>query len=206
MEEAQTIISSLSALSYGGIFILFLLANAVIPFPEEVFIIALGYLGSLGTLNMFIAAPIAIAGLIISDIIIFTLIKRGNKFLMGIGKMILYDDDFTAHSDFFRNHIRKIIFFSRFVAGFRFIGPFTAGMLKIKTKTFILLDSLAIIILVPSLMFVGNYFQNKFVSIVNTSGIIKHWMFFLIIIIVFLILGRHLRRLVLKTFFPHKHK
>ena len=203
MDDAQIIISSLGALSYGGLFMFFLMINSLIPFPEEVFIIALGYLGSAGLMNMYIAGAIAIIGLFISDIVLFSLIKSGNRFLTGLGNRLL-GEDFTKDSRFFKNHIKKIVFFSRFFIGFRFLGPFIAGTLKLKLSTFIFYDGLALLIFVPTLIFIGNYFQNQFEAIVSGAGIVRHWILFLLLLVLFMYLSRYFRRNVLKKFFPLK--
>jgi len=205
MEEAEFIISSLSALSYGGIFVLFLFANIVIPFPEEIFIIAIGYLGSTGLMNPYIAGAIAILGLMTSDIIIFSLIKRGNKLLMRVGKFLL-GKSFVEDTVFFKNHVNKIIFFTRFIVSVRFLGLFIAGTLKVKHRTFITYDGIAILIFVPILIFIGDYFHKQFSAIVNGAGLVRYWILFLVLLVLFMYFSRFFRRALLKKFFSSNKK
>src|SRR3989344_441028 len=196
MSEMQSVIQSLGALPYGGIFVLFTVINALIPFPEELLIIGLGYLGQMGAINIFIATPLAILGLIISDVIIFSLIKSGNKYIIRLSNKLF--GNFDENQEFVDKHIRKIIFFSRFVFGFRFIGLFTAGFKKVSFRTFIFYELSAIIILVLSLVFIGVYFQSRFEKIFAGIETIRHIGFLAITTILILFLGRIIRRKILK--------
>lgn len=205
MDNPQIIVESLGALPYGGIFILFLLANIVIPFPEEVFIIAIGYIGSMGLINVYIAGALAICGLLTSDIIIFSLIRQGNKFLIRIGKFLL-GKSFTEDTAFFRNHVKKIIFFTRFIVSVRFLGLFIAGTLKVKRKIFIFYDGLAILIFVPILIFIGDYFHKQFSAIVSGVEIARYWILFLVLVVLFMYFSRYFRRMLLKKFFSPGNK
>ena len=48
MQEISIITESIGGLTYGGIFILALLPNLFIPVPEEIVLLAMGYLTGIG--------------------------------------------------------------------------------------------------------------------------------------------------------------
>lgn len=205
MEDAQIIVSSLGALSYGGLFLFFLMVNSLMPFPEEVFIIALGYLGSAGLMNMYIAGALAFIGLFISDVLLYSLIRGGNKFLVGWGKNLI-GENFFRHEVFLRKHLKKIVFLTRFFIGIRFLGPFIAGMLKMKRGAFIFYDGIALFIFISTLIFIGNYFHAQFTAIVGGLGILKNGIFFILVIFLFLYLSRYFRRNIIKKLLGHQYK
>jgi len=67
--ETSEIIRQVGALSYLGIFGISFLANVVVPVPEEVVILAIGYVVGAGTMNFWIVLPIVMAGMCFSDLI-----------------------------------------------------------------------------------------------------------------------------------------
>ena len=166
MSGTESLLIQLGALSYLGIFVVSLLANMFLPVPEEAILLSLGYLAGIGKLNALILMPIVISGLLISDIGIYYLSKKGNKLVEGIYKKF-FAKQVAKRIDWAKEHIDKVIFFSRFMIQLRFLGPFLAGHLKVKTKEFIKLDFVALFIYVPLYVFIGWFFQSKILDIVN---------------------------------------
>lgn len=205
MGETEIIINTLGALSYGGLFIFFLMVNSLMPFPEEVFILALGYIGSAGLVNMYLAGALAFIGLFISDIVLYSLIRGGNKFLVGWGKNLM-GEDFFRHEVFLRKHLKKIVFLTRFFIGIRFLGPFIAGTLKMKRSVFILYDGAALFIFILMLIFIGNYFHAQFEVIISGLNVLKFGIFFILIILFFLFISRYFRRNIIKKLLGHQYK
>ena len=70
--ETSEIIRQVGALSYLGIFGISFLANVVVPVPEEVVILAIGYVVGAETMNFWIVLPIVMAGMLLSDLIMFS--------------------------------------------------------------------------------------------------------------------------------------
>jgi len=60
-----------------------------------------------------------------------------------------------------KKNVRKIIFSARFLAGLRAPIFLSAGMLGVRTRTFVSLDFLGAIISVPTLTFLGYYFGDE---------------------------------------------
>lgn len=161
MTETQELVHHIGALSYLGIFGISLLANVVIPVPEEIVILVMGYLAGTGKIDPYTTIAIVIAGLFVSDMVMFELSRRGNKIVT-----FFYNKFFATRladkREWIETHIEKVVFTSRFLVQLRFLGPFIAGQTKeFKRRTFITYDLAALIVYVPFLIWAGGYFQNR---------------------------------------------
>lgn len=199
MTEPVEIIRQVSALSYAGIFGLSLLANVVIPVPEEASLLAIGYVVGVGKIDPFITTAVVMAGLLISDIIIFTLARHGNKPLL-----FIYNKFFAAtlrrSPEFIDTHLTKIIFFSRFLVQLRFLGPFLGGTKKVPYRTFLTYELAALFIYVPLFIAVGAYFRNRFEAILEGFGTVRNIFLIAIGFVVLLALIGFIRKLFLGNF------
>lgn len=174
MIEDGNIITELGALSYAGIWIVGLLSNMIIPVPEEVVLLALGYLAGTGSINIAIVIPLIISGLLLSDVIVYSLAKKGSSFITWIYTKFFSKYLKYKNQDWFDAHMGKIIFFSRFMIQLRFIGPFLAGQKKLPLRTFVKYDLLALVIYVPLYLFLGLFFHSRIKSIIDNVGVIKN--------------------------------
>lgn len=198
MEEPGIIIESINVigqLSYWGIFGLSLLANLVIPVPEEIFLLGIGYLsgGDAPVLNPYITAVIIIPGLLISDIFLYSLAKQGNKYV-AILERRLRNFKFTRDREFVERHILKIIFISRFVIQFRFVGPVLAGTTNISWKKFLLWDFLALCVYVPLVIATGIFFHARITQVINGIGVVKNYILLGVGLLIFIWLVKLIRR------------
>lgn len=194
-EEA---IKQLGTLSYGGIWIVSFLANIVIPIPEEIILLALGYLSGTGSINGYLVMPIVFSALIINDIILYSLSKRGSKFTN-----FLYKTFFAKRLEKKGNHwlemnLGNIVFLSRFLIQLRFIGPFLAGTRGMPIKKFILYDAAALLIYTPLFIGLGWYFHTRVMSIIKDVGVIKNIVLLVAGLIVTLVLAKLAYRTIFK--------
>ncbi len=195
--ETQVLLEQLGALSYVGIFGVSMLANVVIPVPEEIVLLALGYLAGTGAVNGFILLPIIMTGLLVSDVVMYTLSKRGNRFIMFFYRKF-FAQKVNRKQHWMKTHIEKVIFFSRFLVQLRFIGPFMAGHYRVPVKKFIKYDFAAIALYVPLFLFLGWYFHNRVQKIIENVHIIKN--------VVFLFFGVIILYLFLKSVYGYLSK
>lgn len=204
MEEASFIFAIADTWSYLGIFVLALIANSFPAIPEEVFILALGYLGATPAFNMYYIGIIAFLGLFISDCVIFYLARTGAKFYTKvISRLFGSSAEKVTQSSFAKRHIKKIIFLSRFVFQLRFIGPFLAGHYQVPWKTFLKYDIPALLLYVPLMLFIGSYFRDRVERIISGTGVIKNYILIFAAIILFIILVRSIRNGMLKSLMDH---
>lgn len=171
----------MGGLSYGGVFILALMSNMIIPVPEELVLLGMGYLTSIGIFKYHLVVVIFILGMLVSDYILYSLAKRGSKLTQKLQDR-LERRGILKNKEYLEKHINKIIFFSRFLVYLRFIGPVVSGILGIDRKKFLKYDFLALIIYVNIFLGLGNYFHKQ-ISFV-TAGVARFKNYFLIIVAV----------------------
>lgn len=172
-QELQTALSTVSGLSYLGIFGVSLLANMIVPVPEEVFLLALGYLVAKGFFHPVVIVGIVIVGFMISDTVLFFLARKGNRFLIRIRDLFMKRLALT-NSEFVISHMNKIIFFSRFLIQFRFLGPVIAGSYAIPYRHFFKINLFALCVYVPLVIVAGHYFENRIGQIASGVGVVRN--------------------------------
>ncbi len=158
MERLLVYLTNLSSnVAYLIIFGILLACGIGLPLPEDIPLIATGYLIWDGTMNWAPALAVTVAGVLFGDTLLFYL---GRK----VGKRILrqhkFQTVFPPHrvrraGAYFRKYGDKLIFFARFVAGLRAVVFFMAGSLKVRYSRFLLLDGLAALISVPAWVVLG---------------------------------------------------
>lgn len=198
MNGTEDVINQLGALSYGSIWVVSFLSNVVIPIPEEIILLALGYLSGTGAVNGLIVIPLVISALLINDIVIFKLSRRGSKITTHLYTRF-FEKRVEKKGELWLNmNIKRIIFFSRFLMQLRFIGPFLAGSRKMPQKDFIITDLFALTLYVPLYVGLGWYFHSRVLLIIKDVGIAKNIILLVLGIVVTLGLIRFIYRFVTK--------
>lgn len=207
MEETSFILQFIYQWSYLGVFGIALIANAFPGIPEEVFILALGYLGSTSNFNMVWIGVVAFLGMFVSDCIIFGLSRGGAKMYHKIAEKIFSKEDVEkmSQSSFAKRHIHKIIFFSRFVVQVRFIGPFLAGLYKVSWKKFLFFDVLALFFYIPTALFLGSYFQGRMEKILSGTAIFGNYLLIFVVVVAIFIIIRAVRKGFIKQLTGNSH-
>jgi membrane protein DedA with SNARE-associated domain len=186
------IISSIEQFSYIAIFLFALGAGYVIPVPEEIILLITGYMASEQFIHLTPAIFIVILAFIIGDNILYRLTLRNNKHVTKLINEVLSIKFIARHKPTLEKHINTTIFATRFVPFLRFVGPVFAGYTKTKEKTFMVFNTLAIIIYAPIVTFIGYYFHNYFTLIVNDIGRVRH----VAVIFLWIIIGLVITRIV----------
>jgi membrane-associated protein len=177
-------------LSYTGIFLWFLLTQLIIvmPIPEEVVLISIGYVSATGIWNPFIAAAIALATLILSDGIFYSLSRSGNRYVARLVKRSEGGAFAKAEAQMKRN-MPRAVFTLTFVPRLRFFGPVLAGILKLKWPAFFLADASALVIHVSVYTFIGFFFHRSLAGLFKNLAVLQHALFIVAIIVIGLIVG-----------------
>ena len=197
MEGTDLIANSLGGLSYGGLFVVALLSNIVIPVPEELVLLATGYLTGIGVFEYASVVLIFIAGMLLSDYILYSLSYHGSSLVSKLHKK-LEKKGLLKNQAYMRRHIKKIIFFSRFLVYLRFIGPVVAGSLKVRPKTFLTYDFIALIIYVNIFAGLGNYFHDQIKFITDGVAKFKNYILIGLAAIITIIIFRYIEKNFLK--------
>lgn len=205
METLQSAVEYIGGLSYLGLGITGFLAQAIIPVPEEVVLIALGYLLSIGDFTWYFAFPAIVLGVLLGDIAIFLLSYHGNKALR-----FTYDNVFShivpMDEPFIRRHIKTIIVVSRFVIQLRFLGPFFAGYIKTPLKTFIAYDFPAAIVYALGYIGMGMFFSQRIESILSGINQIKNLIWIIVGVLILIGIIKGLKTFVLSWYYKIEKK
>ncbi len=196
MTQTGEIISQLGHLSYVGIWGISLLANVVVPVPEEIILLAFGYLAGTGKIDGFTVIPIVISALLVSDIAMYFLAKKGSKLVTFFYKKV-FSRRLESRRVFLESHIEKVIFFSRFLVQLRFLGPFMAGQTKVPFRKFITYDLAALVVYVPLYVLIGWYFRNRVEFIGEGIGTIRNIILIVVGVLLLISISRVVKRFLL---------
>jgi membrane protein DedA with SNARE-associated domain len=108
MENPDLILNSLGGLSYGGVFLIALAANFIIPVPEELVLLAIGYLTSVGVFMYPAVMAIFILGMLVSDYVLYSLSFHGSKFVKRLREKMIRKG-FLKNERYVKDNINKII-------------------------------------------------------------------------------------------------
>lgn len=151
-----------SGVAYLIIFGILVACGLGFPLPEDIPLIATGYLIWDKTLTWFGGIVVTILGVLIGDSILFFIGQRlGLKILNKKKKGLFSPKRVKRAQAYFRKYGPKVVFFARFVAGLRAVVFFMAGAMHMKYRTFLLLDFLAALVSVP-LWIVGGFYLGRF--------------------------------------------
>jgi membrane protein DedA with SNARE-associated domain len=173
VSETQTILTHLSTISYGGVFVLALLANIVVPVHEEVALLAIGYATRATGMLLVLVIPIVMSGLLISDLVLYSLSRSGNRLVKGFYNRV-FKKRLEERTAWIEHNVKKVIFFSRFLVQLRFLGPFFAGQTKVSLKTFIMYELAALIIYVPIVVGAGVLFHRSIANIIGGINVVRN--------------------------------
>ncbi len=157
---------------YWVVFLVVMLESAGIPLPgETVLLLAAGYAGATGQLDLLWVIVAAAAGAIIGDNIGFWVGRTwGADFLLRYGKFIhLPEARLKLGQYLFEKHGGKIVFFGRFVAFLRVLAALLAGVNKYSWGKFLFFNAAGAVVW-AIVMGVGAYFFGDAVH--SVSGLL----------------------------------
>jgi membrane protein DedA with SNARE-associated domain len=159
-----------------------LLANMIIPVPEEVTLVTLGYLSATGVFHVVLIIPLLISGLLLSDLLIYFLSRKGSSITQKFYYRF-FESQFSFLQNLDEKQLEKIIIFSRFFAFFRFLAPFLGGMYALPLQRFIQLEIMSITLYTTLYVGIGYYLRNQVEKIISGVNIVEH------VIVAFVLLG-----------------
>ncbi|MDR3547659.1 MAG: VTT domain-containing protein [Candidatus Pacebacteria bacterium] len=167
-------------LSYAGLFLLLFGGAIVVPIPEEITLLTAGYLVAIGDINAVIGVPVAVAGLLAGDCLLFFLARIGaayaHKLRERVNKIGL-DGTWLFSS----SQPLRAVFLLRFLTGFRFVAPIYAGFEEVSWKGYLLTDIISVIIFVPLMFWLGYAFHASIIAFIAGFEVVRHALFILIL-------------------------
>ena len=189
MDTVHAIEGVLVGLPYAVMIVVAATASLFPGIPEEVFLLVIGVLVGAGKFAFLPTVLFLVVGFLIMDSALFALARRDLKMLKFLQEKLLGKED-TLRREFLEKHIETIVFVSRFAFFVRWIGPVTAGRLRISWTRFLWVDIIALLSYVPLMLIAGIYFSNRIEVIlggINTAGNIVSTVFMLVAGISFLV-------------------
>lgn len=154
------LVQAIADYPYLGIALVFFLCGIGFPLPEELVLIAGGYVcatfpekASLHWMMLWSAGSI-----LTFDLVPFVLGRTFGARILRIRwmRLVVTRKRLADFDRWFRRRGDLVIFFARFLAGIRVIAFFTAGVMKMRWRRFLLLDGLGIVIIVPLMVWLGH--------------------------------------------------
>jgi membrane protein DedA with SNARE-associated domain len=143
----------LAELSYLAIpIVLFLGSSGLIPLPEEVILLIIGYAAYTDVLHLWPAIGIAVLGVVVSDVIHFYFATHGH----GILRRLLHGKTVKRVQRSVEKHGWWTVFIARFIPVMRILTPWAAGGAGMRFRTFLSANFLGALIQTPIVIWIGH--------------------------------------------------
>lgn len=166
-----------SPIAYLAVFMFLILCGAGIPIPEDTILIAAGYLAHSGVVRISVVLFVCYIGVIGGDTILYYIGRKYGQRVINNPKFLklipVYKVD-KIRRGFHRWH-HWMIFFARFLVGFRAPTFILSGVMKIPFKKFIVLDCIGGLLSVPLFVGLGYLFAEHVDSLRRDISHIQSW-------------------------------
>jgi membrane protein DedA with SNARE-associated domain len=149
--------------SYLGLFAILIAAGLGVPLPEDIPLVASGWLVHRGAANLYLMMATGLLGVMVGDSLLFNMGRRygdhilEHRWLRRIAKPWLVEK--ARHM--YLNHGAKILFAARFMPGIRSVMFLVAGAFRVPFWKFFLIDGFAALISVPVWVWAGWKFSGS---------------------------------------------
>ena len=158
--------------TYVGLFVVLLLCGLGMPIPEDVALLAGGYMVHRGITRYPITLAVSLVGVVAGDNSLFFLGRRfgtGWVRYFGIGRPGR-QVQIERIQKFMQRHGHRAIFYARFLAGLRALIYLSAGSFGVRPAVFLVYDLLGAVISVPIVVTLGYIFGKQLEMIVKYLG------------------------------------
>ena len=162
--------------TYAGLFVILSLCGLGLPMPEDVALLAGGFLAHKGITRYPLTLVVSLLGVIAGDNSLYFIGRGvGANVLRYFGlKRSEPEEDGSNHVDrlhqFMHRHGHLAIFYARFFAGFRAIVYLSAGSLGVPPSRFFIYDLAGAAISVPVVVTVGYVFGDQIEKVIHYLG------------------------------------
>jgi membrane protein DedA with SNARE-associated domain len=158
--------------TYVGLFVVLALCGLGLPMPEDVALLAGGYLVHRGITRYPLTLAVALLGVVSGDNSLFFLGRRfGTGFVRYFGVSRPGSQmQIERIRAFMQRHGHRAIFYARFLAGLRALVYLSAGSFGVRPAVFLLYDLVGAVISVPIVVSLGYLFGKQLEMIVHFLG------------------------------------
>lgn len=177
---------------YVGPFTILFLCGLGFPLPEEVTLIASGIMLYQRQVDFLAITVLCSAAILLGDSIPYWLGRHYGLAALRtrwVAK-ILHPERFAMLERRFLEHGNRAIFTCRFLPGLRIPSYFVAGTLRMSYARFMLLDSLGVLISVPTSILLGKWFGGSVDQLRHYVHDLHLWLAFGVVSIVLIIFVR----------------
>jgi membrane protein DedA with SNARE-associated domain len=158
--------------TYLGLFVVLMLCGLGMPIPEDVALLAGGYLAHRGVTRYPITLAVSLLGVVVGDNSLFFM---GRRFGTGLVRYFTLAWPGRLHQierieRFMQRHGARAVFYARFLAGLRALIYLSAGSFGVRPAVFLLYDLLGALISVPIVVTLGYIFGKQIEMIVRYIG------------------------------------
>lgn len=158
--------------TYVGLFVVLMLCGLGLPIPEDVALLAGGYLVHRGITRYPITLAVSLLGVVVGD---NSLYFMGRRFGSGLVRYFSLGRPGAQHQiarieAFMQRHGHRAIFYARFLAGLRALVYLSAGSFGVKPSVFLFYDLLGALISVPIVVTLGYVFGQQIEWVVSYIG------------------------------------
>lgn len=178
--------------SYLVILTWLLVCGVGVPIPEDISLFAAGLLSYHGNAEVHIMILVALFGVLGGDTFIYFMGRRYGRNLLEhpfLRRLISPENEKKAEA-LFQRRGNAILFGARFAPGFRAPIFFSAGVLQVKYRIFIMFDGLAALISVPTIVYTSYYFGDQISAVINLARKTNMGIFIAILILAAFFLGK----------------
>jgi membrane protein DedA with SNARE-associated domain len=158
--------------TYVGLFVVLMMCGLGLPLPEDVALLAGGYLVHRGITRYPLTLAVSLLGVVAGDNSLFFL---GRRFGTGLVRYFgITRPDTKLQIDrirgFMERHGHRAIFYARFLAGLRALVYLTAGSFGVSPGRFLFFDILGAVISVPIVVSLGYVFGSELEAVIHYIG------------------------------------
>ena len=158
--------------TYLALLIVLVLCGLGLPLPEDVALLAGGFLAHRGLTRFPITVGVSLIGVVTGDSSLFFLGRRFGQGLLryfGLGRP---DSQrrIARLQEFMLRHGDRTVFYGRFLAGLRALIYLSAGSLGVPPSRFFFYDILGALISVPVVVSLGYFFGGNLETLVRYIG------------------------------------
>jgi len=193
MLEHLIALLSRNIISYIGVFIALFLTGIGLPIPEDIILLASGYVTAEGYAHLKIMIPLSMIAILGSDTIMYLLGRHFGErvFRWKPVSYIFPLKRLEKIHRFYDHYGKRAIFIARFTPGLRAWVYIFAGSAKMKLDIFVLMDFLAAVISVPVFIWLGFHFNSKINGIAELIKEWKEWIIVFVAVCILILFVRH---------------
>jgi membrane protein DedA with SNARE-associated domain len=181
---------------YLGVFLVLVACGLGLPLPEDVPLLTGGYMVHKGLARLEFMIPIALAGVLGGDCILFFLGRRFGHHIVEhrLLRRVVNPPRLLKAERLFQQHGIKIIFVGRFLPGLRSMIFMAAGVLRVPFSAFIAVNGLAACVSVPTLIVLGKLFGHNMDKLKSDVRTATHYIVLALLVAAFVGMGVYLHR------------